>query len=317
MAKHFPFASHAQVLAAHADIEWGAVVDPSDEALASVKRTWNVPRAGHTIQATCAGWEPELAVLATPPMERLRAIEAMPSLRAVLVEKPLGGTLEESQAFVAACKARGLLVQVNLWHRSDDRFRELAGSLESLIGKTQAVFGVYGNGLRNNGSHMIDFSRILFGEIARVAAVPSSLGPAHGPIPGDIHVSFRLEHASGVTAYFSALDFREYRENGLDIWGTTGRLSIMQEGLYIARFPKTANRQLSGSNEVASDAPEIISSTCGMAFYRMYDNLVAALRGQAELVSTAVSAMRNEGALQAVWRSAHGDGQVLVPDVVA
>lgn len=316
MATHFPFASHAQVLAAHPAIEWGAAVDPSDVALASVREHWSVPRTGRTIEAACKGWEPELAVLATPPSERLAAIDALPSLRAVLVEKPLGTTMRESEAFVAACESRGLLVQVNLWHRSDDRFREIAGRLEALVGRPQAVFGVYGNGLRNNGSHMIDFCRILFGDIARVSATASALGPAHGPIPGDIHVPFRLEHENGIAAQFAPLDFREYRENGLDIWGTTARLSIMQEGLYITRYGKSLNRQQSGANEIASDAPEVIGSTCGQAFYRMYDNLVAALRGDEELVSTAASAMRTEAALEAVWRSAHEGGAVIVPDAV-
>jgi len=317
MAQHFPFASHAQVLAAHPALEWGAAVDPSEDALASVREHWKVPRTGCSVAAACAGWEPELAVLATPPSERLAAIEAMPSLRAVLVEKPLGTTMRESATFVEACNARGLLVQVNLWHRSDDRFREFAARLGALVGHPQAVFGVYGNGLRNNGSHMIDFCRILFGEIARVSATSSALRPAHGPIRGDIHVPFRLEHENGVAAQFAPLDFREYRENGLDIWGTTARLSIMQEGLYITRYAKSLNRQMSGEREIASDNAEIIGSTCGRAFYRMYDNLVAALRDGEELVSTAASAMRTEAALEAVWRSAHDGGHVIVPDAVA
>jgi len=315
MAKHYPFASHAQVLAAHPALDWGAVVDPSAEALAAVAMQWDVPRSGRTIGAACADWEPELAVLATPPSERLAVIDALPSLRAVLVEKPLGTTLRESQAFVAACHVRGLLVQVNLWHRSDDRCREIAKRLDVLVGRPQAVFGVYGNGLRNNGSHAIDFCRILFGEIARVSAVASALGPAHGPIPDDIHVPFRLEHANGVAVQLAPLDFREYRENGLDIWGTTGRLAILQEGLTIARYPRSPNRQMAGQHEVASDAPELLESTCGTAFYRMYDNLVAAMRGGAALVSPASSAMRTEAALEAVWRSAHEGGRILEPDV--
>jgi predicted dehydrogenase len=235
----------------------------------------------------------------------------------VLVEKPLGSTMSESLAFVAACEARGLLVQVNLWRRADDRFRELAARIDALVGRPQAVFGVYGNGLRNNGSHMIDFCRMLFGDVARVSANAAALGPAHGPIAGDIHVPFRLEHEGGVIAQFAPLDFREYRENGLDIWGTTARLSIMQEGLSITRYAKSLNRQMSGEREIASDVPEVIGNTCGQAFYRMYDNLLAALRGEEELVSTAASATRTEAALEAVWRSAHDVGRVIVPDSVA
>lgn len=314
MARYYPFASHAQVLAAHPQLEWGAAVDPSDDALATLREHWQVPRTGRSIELACGSWQPELAVLATPPSERLRAIDVLPSLRAVIVEKPLGTTLQAATAFIDACRERGVLVQVNLQRRADDRLREVAARLSDLIGVPQAVFGVYGNGLRNNGTHMIDLCRMLFGDVARASAVAAVMVPANGPIRGDIHVPFRLEHENGVAVQFSPLDFRHYRENGIDIWGTTARLSILQEGLYLARSSRRPNRAQSNEHEMASDVAEALESTVGHAFYRMYDNLIAAMRGEEDLVSPAASAMRSEAAVEAVWRSAHEGGVAVVPE---
>jgi predicted dehydrogenase len=317
MAKSYPFASHAQVLAAHPSIDWGAVVDPSDEALATVKRHWNVLRMGRAVEVTCADWHPELAILATPPSERLRALDALPSLRAIIVEKPLGTTLRDASAFIATCRERSLLVQVNLQRRADDRLRDVAARLSALVGTPQSVFGLYGNGLRNNGTHMVDLCRMLFGEVARTSAIASAVVPANGPIPGDIHVPFRLEHESGVAVQFSPLDFRSYRENAVDIWGTAARLSILQEGLYLARSPRRPNRGQTNEHEIASDVAEVLESTIGHAFYRMYDNLLAAMRGEETLVSPAESALQTEAAVEAVWRSAHEGGVVVVPERAA
>ena len=40
------------------------------------------------------------------------------------------------------------------------------GGLQKTLGRIQSVISIYGNGIRNNGIHLIDFSRFLFGEIS-------------------------------------------------------------------------------------------------------------------------------------------------------
>lgn len=48
MARHFPYATHAQVLRDHPGFDWRAVVDPSVDALAAARDGWNVPHVGTT-----------------------------------------------------------------------------------------------------------------------------------------------------------------------------------------------------------------------------------------------------------------------------
>lgn len=305
MARHYPFATHAQVLQAHPGFDWQGVVDVSEDALQAAKQRWHIPHTARTATELAQTVSPEVAVLATPPHTRLELLANLPDLRAVLVEKPLGETREQSEAFLRECARRGILVQVNLWRRADELFQRLAsGYLQELIGNPQAVFALYGNGLRNNGTHLIDFARMLFGEVACARIAPSAV-PCHaGPLNGDLQFPFTLQMQTGLCIMAQAVDFTHYRENSLDIWGTSGRLSMEQEGLNIRLFPHCPHRATTGEHEIASDCPYLLPSTVGHAFYRMYDNLDNALSHQAPLCSPGKSALQTVDVVETLMSQA-------------
>lgn len=305
MARHYPFATHAQTFAAHPAFDWQGVVDPSLSARETARTRWNIPHVAPTVAELAHVYSPEVAVLATPPDTRLALLAHLPDLRAVLVEKPLGETLAQGQAFVAECERRNILVQVNLWRRADAQFERLAnGLLSELVGDIQAVFGLYGNGLRNNGTHLIDFTQMLFGEIEQASVVLNAPITPTGPLIGDVNVPFTLCFASGLVAVCQPLDFAHYRENSLDIWGTNGRVSIMQEGLGLYVYPRCPHRATQGAGEIASDCHDTLPSTVGYAFYRMADNLANALFHDALLCSPAHSALRTMALVEDVMRQA-------------
>ena len=164
--RHYRYASHAQVLAAHPSFAWEAAVDSNPEVAAQTQARWGIAHAVSTMPDLLSRYDPEVLVLATPPSARIPAVQVCPGLKAVLCEKPLGGTLGEARAFLDLCEARGTLVQVNLRRRCDTLSRKLAvRELEAMIGQPQAVRGLYGNGLLNNGTHLVDFCRMLFGDV--------------------------------------------------------------------------------------------------------------------------------------------------------
>lgn len=311
MARFYPYSSHAQVLAEHPDLEWGAVVDTDRGAVDRVRERWNVPRGGANLAEVCRAYEPEVAVVATPPAGRTRLLDDLRGVRALLVEKPLGVTHEEALEFAEACRARRILLAVNIWRRADERLQEIAAHLKDIVGSPQTAFAVYGNGLHNNGTHMVDLVRMLLGEITSVRAAPESLVDAHGPIPGDIHVAATLVVEEKLAVHLAPLDFREFRENGIDIWGTKARVGVWQEGLRVSTSARVPNRAMQGEREIASDEARWTDGTPGKAFFRMYDNLVAAVRGDAALVSPADSAIRTTRVVDLIERSAREDGRVI------
>jgi predicted dehydrogenase len=269
-AGQIPYATHAQVLADHPGFEWRAVVDARPRARAEARDRWGVPAVAESV-------------------------DQLPGLRAVLVEKPLGRDLAEARAFVETCRRRGLVTQVNFWRRGDDRFRELAtGGLVWRIGRPRAAFGLYGNGLHTNGVHLIDFIRMLLGEVTDHGLIAPGSAFAEGPIPGDRNPSFYLVVEGGLAVMVQAIPFGPYREVGLDIWGERGRLGLWQEGLGIFRHPRRPHRNLAENREIASDEFEMLPHTCGYSLYRLYDNLAEALESGAVLWSPAESALITE-----------------------
>ena len=314
MAQYFDYASHAAVLAGHPAFDWQGVVDPNGAAQADARDTWGVPHCGGDLDEIIAKVRPEIAILAAPPGDRAKAVAAMPDLKAVLVEKPLNspGTGErngDGAALRVVCAERNLPVLVNYWRRADRLFQALAaGGLTEHVGSPQAVFGLYGNGLANNGGHLIDFLRMLLGEVVAAQAVGPDETAMGAPITGDRHLPFALTFADGPVATLQPLDFRRYREVGLDIWGDGGRLSILQEGLVTRVFPVTENRGVTNENEIASDAGIELERTVADSLYRMYDNLAETAAGSAMPWSPLESALTNERIIEAILRSAAEDG---------
>lgn len=308
MARHFRYATHAQVLRDHPAFSWEAVVDPSDAARAIARGKWGVPLVFRDVSEIPDSFLPEVAVLATPPGTRLRLVERFPSLKAVFVEKPLGTSLCEARTFLDACEKRGIAVQVNFWRRGDRLFRELAGGrLEELVGRAYGAFGIYGNGFRNNGSHMIDFARMLFGEVEHAEPVRPEWSFKEGPLPEDRNIQFHLVVVGGAGVSVHPIPFSSYREVGIDIWGEKGRLSILQEGLGIYLYPRAENRAIRNEWEIASDCGRALEATCGDALFRMYDNLAGSLSGREALWSPGRSALATEEILHSLlekgWRT--------------
>ena len=304
MAAHYRYATHAQVLSHHPAFDWRVAVDPRAESAQACAFAHGIA-AATDVAGIAAPETIEVAVLATPPGTRLALLEALPGLKAVIVEKPLGATLAEAEAFAAACRARGILCQVNLPRRADASHRALAeGGLEQRIGRVQSAFLVYGNGLINNGTHMIDLARALLGEVAHVHVPAGATGFVEGPIPGDRNLPFCLTMASGVTVMGQPLSFAAYRENGLDLWGEQGRLAIVQEGLRFCFHARRDNRSTTGSRELANDAGLAETTTMGEALRAIYDDLAIALESGRAPVSPLDSALATARVVEALMAAA-------------
>ncbi len=308
MARHFAYASHAQVLRDHPAFDWQAVVDPSPNARAAAE-AWDIPVVVPHVEDLPTGLRPDVAVIATKPAARHQALASLNGIKLAVLEKPLGPDAEAATKLLETCADRQIGVQVNLFRRAEAASRALAsGDLKARVGTPQAIFGVYGNGLRNNAVHMIDLIRMLDSEVITVRALGPARELANSPVEGDVALAFTLTLSSGVHAMLQPLDFENYREIGLDIWGTEGRLEILQEGLLMRASPVGSHRALDAGNEVACDAAAQIEGDYSNALYALYDNAAAWLAGEAELVSPGANALANERIVDALLASASQGG---------
>ena len=312
-ARAYPYATHAQALRDHPDFDWVAVIDISMAARETARRDWGIAHVAADAATLDIGAEIEVAVVATPPDSRPAVLEAFPKLRAVVVEKPLAEDIAAAETFLAACRARGIAVAVSLPRRYDPGFRALAGGgLDSQIGRPMAAFATYGNGLVNNGTHLVDFVRMLLGEIDMVQAVAGLRATPEGPIPGDGNLPFACRLTTGLAVMVNPVRFAAYREVGLDVWGERGRMQIVHEGLTILNSPPADCRALTGAKEVLHEATRALATGYGSALYQVYENLVAVLAGGQPFCpgEEALATMR---VIEAVRRSAAAGGRAIDP----
>jgi len=310
MKQYYPYASHAQVLSAHPDYEWVAVVDPCPIARRKASDQWKVPFVCSSVDELANCSDVDVVVIATPPSERLDIIQKMPSVKGVLLEKPPTLNYSSALKLMEFCEKHHVVAQVNYWRRGDECFRHLAKSMSDYVGEIQTVFGLYGRGLINNGSHIIDFTRMLCGEMDEVQAISKTYAHSGSSINEDINLAFSFISEKKVINV-QPINFDYYRECSLDIWGEKGRLAIMQEGLTIHHYRQSSNRTTRGAFEIPSDSPQVIESTVGNAFYHMYTNLSEAIRGRAMLWSPLKSALLNMKIINAIHLSSQKRGEVM------
>lgn len=309
--KYYRYATHADVLCDHPDFNWVAAVDLLRDARQSVVRAWPKVAVAASLAKLPAGLPSlDVAVIATPPGFRLALLEQLPStIRAVVVEKPLGMTPAEGEEFLARARAKRIAVYVNLWRRVDTLHRDLAyEGLAVHIGEVQGMSVVYGGGLRATATHLIDWVALVAGPITSVQAVPESIidGPA------DPSFSFAARCAQGVLAMFLAVNIKHYREVHVDIYGTKGRLTIANEALVYTVRKSRPHRAMPGFLEIASDGnAKVIKPSVGEAYYNLYTNVAQAERGDAAPLATGEMALTAARVVAAVEESGALGGEVV------
>jgi predicted dehydrogenase len=301
-AAHFRYSTHVQVLAEHPDFDLQVVIDTSESARAQATNYWKVPNTEPTLNDYVYAQAIEFAVIATPPDVRIGLIDQMPALKGVMIEKPLGQDISQARIFLDECAKRSIKVAVNVPRRYDNKLRFLSGSeFAKKWGSTQAVFGVYGNGLRNNGTHIVDLVRMLFGEVIFTEIPYGSQRFVEGPLNNDVNIPFTLRMANGLFVMIQPLLFQNYREVGLDIWAERGRLQLLNETLLCHFSPRMKNRQLSNSNEIAHDLQESETMGLSTALYVAYDNIARVLIEGADLAYGGEEAFKTMQVVEAVY----------------
>ncbi len=298
--KFFRYATHADVLENHPRFECVALADSDPEALSQARKRFPRARAYADARLLIKELAPEVIILATGPDNRLDLIRHAVSPKAVLCEKPLGQNKVESTALIDFCEERNIILQVNLLRRADTFIRSLKnGGLENMIGEIQCANAGYGNGLRNNGCHVVDVFRMLLGEVSEARILGRK--PVDGekcPIKGDSSHPFFLLTELGVPICVQAFNFENYREIYWDFRGSDGALFIGQEGLLIRRHRTFEHRALAGNRECAWDVWDEIPNTLGTALYDMYDNLHSVIETRTGQFCSGRDALKTESIIE-------------------
>ena len=305
--KEFPIPTHYAAINEQKRLFVDTVVDVDPAAIRFAQNSLDITYGSSNVADVPDKNSVEIVVLTCPPeVDKVSILKVFPNLKGVIIEKPLGVDLESSRDLALFVKDRKIHAQVSYLRRADEFLIGLLnGGLINLIGSPLKAEITYGNGFRNNGSHLVDLVRMLLGEIVEVPfARPSNIKGVVLKGDQNIITAFRLN--SGIDVTMQPIDFNYYRENSLDIWGNEGRLVLTQEGSYYQYW--RAKKSRFGEifkNEIDWAHPNKIGQTClGVSLGRMYSNLLDTIQGSETLCSPLGSAVVTETIIMKICETA-------------
>jgi predicted dehydrogenase len=181
---------------------------------------WGIARHGVRAEDVI-GDAPVVVSVCTPPSaqpEILRALMAHPSVRAVLLEKPLGATLAAAEELSRQAEAWGRPVLVNYFRAFTAFYRDLEGQLRGpRWGAVRSVTAHYKGTLASHVSHALERLIASFGAPASVRRLA---GDDDTPL-------FEATFREGVRALFVPLPDVSYSVFELDFFCAKGRLRVV------------------------------------------------------------------------------------------
>lgn len=158
--------------------------------------------------AALAATGPEAVVISTTaPSHCLLTLEAAKAgVKYILCEKPMGVSVAECDAMIAACAEAGAVLAINHQMRFMPQYTELKPLIESPeFGGLSAITVTAGNfGISMNGSHYFEMFRYMTGEPAETvqawfddAILPNPRGAEFEDRSGQV----RVQNASGQSMY--------------------------------------------------------------------------------------------------------------------
>ncbi len=204
-----------------------ACVDQDAARAGRFAARWGIDRHGADLTDALERFAPDLVIDCTPPGARLAVVSAAlaaPSVRALLVEKPLGASASEAAALCAAIRAAGKPVVIGYQRAFDACYREA----ETLVrrgdlGRLHRVTALAYGGALANMSHLLERVIAMIGHPREAALIGEPLRED----AGDPGLSFNATFDDEVVGIFLAVPRAGPALIELDLIGSEGRLRII------------------------------------------------------------------------------------------
>lgn len=295
MSKKFRFATHIQALQKNKIFQVNAVVDTNKKARKIAENQFKIKDVYSSIEMVRDLDDFDVAVISTPPEHRLNILRKLKNIKFLIIEKPLSLSFSESKRIYDYCMKNKIIMIVNFWRRFVPQFEKLAnGMLKDLIGDVQSVNILYTDGLMNHGIHLIDFARFLIGEIKAIHNIKDSVTYKTSSLKNDKNVFFTGVFSNKIPLYGLALDSNKFRENGMEIFGTKAKLSIINDCREMFIHGLQKHRGVSGFSEINYKKARFMKVDFDLAMFNLYKNLSEIIKIHQKNISPLSSALRNE-----------------------
>ena len=315
-----PSRTHAAAFSRHPGSRLVAVCDASLARAREAAALWAVPQAFDDVAAMLAAVPADLVVIATPSTVRQPVVAAVlaAGVRHLVIEKPLATSVAEGQALLAALQAAGATALVNYSRRWDPSMRALRAQLQAqALGPLQRLLGIYGKGLTNNASHLIDLACFVCdAQPLRARALGSPLAAAEADwsagADAALDAQLVLADASGREIHLNLIgtDHRAHTVFELRLIGSTGTAEVSLGGRRLTLSTVQDDPDYAGYRIPGPAVP--LAARYGEAMDTMAAEALALVhasgQGAPQPSCDAAAALRTALAVAAVGRSAQAQG---------
>lgn len=161
-----PALTHAGAFSRNKRARLVALCDQDEERARTAAKHWQVDRFYSDPIKMFAELNIDVVVISAPSTVRWSVIEPAITARVkvIVIEKPLATSIDESRRIVNAMNDAGVLSVVNYSRNWDPSMRDLKSRIAlGEMGRVQRVVAIYGKGVGNNGSHLVDLTGYLLG----------------------------------------------------------------------------------------------------------------------------------------------------------
>ncbi len=310
--------THAAGFSRHPQAKLVAVCDQDIRKAQRAAQSWGVAHTYTDPQIMFAAGPIDIAIVASSSTARWDVIDpALASgVKVLVIEKPLSISIDESKNIASAVNTSNVKSLVNYSRRWDPSMRHLQAQIAAGdFGDIQRLVGMYGKGIANNGSHMIDLTALLCNaRPIRARALGSPLAASESDWSKSMDLSldaqFEFMDASGKSFQLTMLgtDQNAFTCFELRVFGTRVIVDIALGGRKITLTPTCNDPQYSGYT--IPGMPESQESRALEAMDLMVDEAVGLARGSREQSSCDVNvALQTAMAIDALLCSAREHGR--------
>lgn len=326
-------ANHINAIGAHADrAELVAVCDVDPAALgAAVARTG--ARGYDSLTALLAAGDVDAVALATPSgVHAEQAIEAAAAGRHVITEKPMATRWQDGKRMVQACDQAGVRLFVVKQNRRNATLQLVKRALErGRFGRVYMVnINVFwsrpqsyydsapwrgtwefdGGAFMNQASHYVDLLDWLIGPVESVQAYTATLA-RNIQVEDTGVVSIRWRTGALGSMNVTMLTYPRNLEGSITIIGETGTVRI--GGVAVNKIEHWEFAAPDPEDERVANASYETTSVYGFGHPLYYDNVIRALRGEAEPETDGREGLHSLELLIATYLSARDGRRVALP----
>lgn len=244
--------THAGAYRRHGGFRLAACIEPDAARRQAFMARWSVDKGYADLGDTEERAAFDVISICSPTALHAAHLEQVLRLRPRLVfcEKPVTPSASATLEWVEAFERAGIAFAVNHTRRWAPDIVRLKDELAAgRFGALRSVVGHYNKGILNNGSHMVDLCRDLFGPLRALWAG----GAVADFWPDDPTIAAMLATESGVPVSLVPSHAADYALFELEIVTERGMLVMEQGGLAWRWREAAPSRQFAGYRSLADD----------------------------------------------------------------